>query len=303
MSKKMKIIILSGFLGSGKTSLLLNLLKMNNDEHHSKIAILMNEPGGFNVDSKIIGEETPYNELLNGCICCDLKHDVAVQISDLYHRYHPDYVIIEATGVAHPVEIYDACTDPVLTRIADVYNITTIVDAKRFLERFKYTETTRRLMEEQVKYADIVIVNKMDTAEDDERIEVMHQLLQINARAEMIETSFSKIDINLLEHKGSEQHAHVHMHHGISSVVYTFKGPIDSRAFVRWLTQLPDSVLRVKGFIKFRENKEQTILFQYAYGIPQYEEESMNLPLKLVVIGEGLEKQKIMDQLDQLQFS
>lgn len=263
----------------------------------------MNELGGFNVDSKIIGEETPYNELLNGCICCDLKHDVAVQISDLYHRHHPDYVIIEATGVAHPVEIYDACTDPVLTPIADVYNITTIVDAKRFLERNKYTESTRRLMEEQVKYADIVIVNKVDMIEDDERIEVTHQLLNINARATMTETSYSKIEFNLLEQKGNEQHAHVHMHHGISSVVYTFDGPVDSRAFVSWLMQLPDSVLRVKGFIKFRENKEQTVLFQYAYGIPQYEEEAMNLPLKLVVIGEGLDKHKIMDQLDQLQFS
>ncbi len=303
MSQKMKIIILSGFLGSGKTSLLLNILKHNKENNDSNIAILMNELGGFNIDSKIIGEETPYNELLNGCICCDLKQDVAVQISDLYHRHHPDYVIIEATGVAHPVEIYDACTDPVLTPIADVYNITTIVDAKRFLERNKYTESTRRLMEEQVKYADIVIVNKVDMIEDDERIEVTHQLSNINARATMTETSYSKIEFNLLEQKGNEQHAHVHMHHGISSVVYTFDGPIDSRAFVKWLTQLPDSVLRVKGFIKFRENKEQTVLFQYAYGIPQYEEEAMNLPLKLVVIGEGLDKHKIMDQLDQLQFS
>ncbi|UBH22861.1 GTP-binding protein [Macrococcus armenti] len=303
MNKKMKVIIVSGFLGSGKTSLLLQMIKNNQYEHKPKIAILMNELGGFNVDSKILGEDTPYNELLNGCICCDLKSDVAVQLSDLYYRHAPDFCIIEATGVAHPVEIYDACTDPVLTKFSEIQNITTIVDAKRYLERTKYTETTRKLMEEQVKYADIVVVNKMDLIDEAERIDLQHQLYSINQRAEMIETEYSKTNIDILSIKGHEVNAHIHMHHGITSMVYTFNGAIDSRAFVTWLSQLPDSVLRVKGFIKFRENKDQTVLFQYAYGIPQYEAEVMNMPLKLVIIGEGLEKQKLMDQLDQLQFS
>lgn len=302
MNKKMKVVIVSGFLGSGKTSLLMQMIKNNQYEQKPKIAILMNELGGFNVDSKILGEDTPYNELLNGCICCDLKSDVAVQLSDLYYRHAPDFCIIEATGVAHPVEIYDACTDPVLTKFTEIQNITTIVDAKRYLERTKYTETTRRLMEEQVKYADIVVINKMDLIDEAERIDLQHQLNSINQRAQMIETEYSKTIIDLLSIKGQEVNPQTHMHHGITSMVYTFNGAIDSRAFVTWLSQLPDSILRVKGFIKFRENKEQTVLFQYAYGIPQYESEMMNMPLKLVIIGEGLEKQKLMDQLDQLQF-
>ncbi|WP_414044803.1 CobW family GTP-binding protein [Macrococcus equi] len=298
--EKMQILIISGFLGSGKTTLLTQFIAQNKNK---KIAILMNELGGFNVDSKILGDDTPYNELLNGCICCDLKSDVAIQISDLYHRHHPELVIIEATGVAHPVEIYDACTDPAITKIAAVQNITTILDCSRYLNRNQLSQTTRRLMEEQVQYAHIVILNKIDLISDDEKEQVIESVKALNQKATLYETSFCKLDKDALNLLGDNITDHRHIHHGIQSVVYEFGGPVDARRFVEWLRQLPESILRVKGFMKFRENPEQVILFQYAYGIPQYEEEFMNLPLKLVIIGEQLDKEKILNQLDILQFN
>ncbi|MCE4955902.1 CobW family GTP-binding protein [Macrococcoides caseolyticum] len=297
--QKMKLLIISGFLGSGKTTLLSQMIKQNKNQ---KIAILMNELGGFNVDSKILGEDTPYNELLNGCICCDLKSDVAVQMNDLYHRHHPDIVIIEATGVAHPVEIYDACTDPVVTQIADVLNITTILDCARFLNRHQYSDTTRRLMEEQVKYAHIILLNKVDLVSKDDLLKLTDCIKVLNPNALCIETSYCEVTQNILDYTGETITEHRHMHHGIQSLVYEFKGAIDARQFVAWLRLLPDNILRVKGFIKFRENPEQVVLFQYAYGVPQYEEEMMNLPLKLVIIGESLDKQQLFNQLDVLQF-
>lgn len=297
---KMDILIISGFLGSGKTTLLSKIISQHHDK---KVAILMNELGGFNVDSKILGEDTPYNELLNGCICCDLKSDVAIQINDLYHRHHPDIIIIEATGVAHPVEIYDACTDPVVTQIAEVQNITTILDSSRFLERDKLSQTTRRLMEEQVKYAHIVILNKIDLITSTDKTDIIDSVKALNPKAMLIETSYCDIDQSVLDFYGDRITEHKHMHHGIQSCVYEFNGPIDARQFVEWLRNLPESILRVKGFIKFRENPEQVVLFQYAYGIPQYEEEMMNMPLKLVIIGEQLNKEKIFNQLDVLQFN
>ncbi|MCU7556247.1 CobW family GTP-binding protein [Macrococcus capreoli] len=297
--EKMQILIISGFLGSGKTTLLSHIIKENENR---KIAILMNELGGFNVDSKILGEDTPYNELLNGCICCDLKSDVAIQINDLYHRHHPELIIIEATGVAHPVEIYDACTDPSVTKIATVQNITTILDCSRFLNRKQYSQTTQRLMEEQVKYAHIVVLNKIDLISDAEKLEVVETVTALNPKGKLIETTYCTLPADALSLYGDCIDEHVHLHHGIQSVVYEFKGAIDARQFVAWLQRLPESVLRVKGFIKFRENPEQVVLFQYAYGIPQYEEEMMNLPLKLVIIGESLNKQQLLNQLDLLQF-
>lgn len=299
VNSKIQIIIISGFLGSGKTTLLAQIIKQNQNK---KIAILMNELGGFNVDSKILGEDTPYNELLNGCICCDLKSDVAIQINDLYHRHRPDIIIIEATGVAHPVEIYDACTDPTVTKIAEVQNITTVLDCSRYLNRTQLSQTTLRLMEEQVKYAHIVILNKIDLITPEEKARLIESVSAINPKGKLIEATYCVLDTEVLEMYGERIHEHQHMHHGIQSLVYEFKGAIDARQFVNWLRQLPDDILRIKGFIKFRENPEQVVLFQYAYGIPQYEEEMMNLPLKLVVIGEGLNKEKILNQLDILQF-
>lgn len=297
---KMQIIIISGFLGSGKTTLLSQIIAQHGEK---KIAILMNELGGFNVDSKILGEETPYNELLNGCICCDLKSDVAIQINDLHHRHHPELIIIEATGVAHPVEIYDACTDPTVTNIAVVQNITTILDGPRFLNRHQFTQTTKRLMEEQVKYAHIVMINKQDLLTEDELSQIEAVIQQLNPKATTYVTSYCKINTELLSFYGDRMSAHAHFHHGIESIVYEFKGAIEARQFVEWLRNLPETILRVKGYIKFREQPSQVVLFQYAYGIPQYEEEMMQLPLKLVIIGESLNKQQLLNQLDMLQFS
>lgn len=297
--REMDILIISGFLGSGKTTLLAQIIKKNKNK---KIAILMNELGGFNIDSKILGEDIPYNELLNGCICCDLKSDVAIQINDLYHRHQPELIIIEATGVAHPVEIYDACTEPSVTKIAQVLNITTILDCSRFLDRNKFSYTVKHLMEEQVKYAHIVILNKMDLITEDEQQQIVQQVTQLNPKAKQIHTTYCTLDTAQLEYYGTQIDEHKHMHHGIQSIVYEFSGAVDARQFVDWLRTLPDEILRIKGFIKFRENPAQVVLFQYAYGIPQYEEEMMNLPLKLVIIGEQLNKEKLLNQLDLLQF-
>lgn len=298
--EKSSLYIISGFLGSGKTTLLNHLIRRFPDK---KIAVLMNEFGGFNVDSTIVGDDVPMSELLNGCICCDLKADVEVQLHDLHHRYHPDIIIIEATGIAHPVEIFDACTAPSLTHLFYTPVVVTLVDGPRYLKRGELSATSRQLMEEQVKYAHILLLNKKDLLSEEEQKLLIEQVKQINATAVQHLTAHAQFPVDLFISEGTPLSGRAVHSHGIQSVVYTFNGAVDSHRFVDWLRQLPDSVLRVKGFIKFRENKDQTVLFQYAYGIPQYEAEIMNMPLKLVIIGEGLNKRQLFDQLDQLQFN
>jgi len=297
---KIKLYIISGFLGSGKTTLLKQMLTQ---WQNKKVAILMNEIGQFNVDSIILGDDISMNELLNGCICCDLKSDVEVQLHDIRHRYQPDIIIIEATGVAHPVEIYDACLAPSLTSFIQIQSILALVDGPRFLDRSKYSVTTIQLMEEQVRYAHSVIINKKDLMKEEEVDLVTRQIKQLNPSGDIYVTSYSSIPDSVFELEGEKRVTHQHRHHGIQSMTYTFSSPVDSRQFVNWLRELPVSVLRIKGYIKFRENPAQVVLFQYSYGIPQYVSEEMNLPLKLVIIGEQLDKNKILDQLDQLQFS
>lgn len=110
---KTELIILTGFLGSGKSTWLTKLLQQEKLRGR-KTAVLMNELGDYSVDTAIVGEDVPLQELLRGCICCTLKDEVEIQLLNLYMLHQPEVIYIEATGVAHPMEIIDACMSPLI---------------------------------------------------------------------------------------------------------------------------------------------------------------------------------------------
>nr|WP_263314061.1 GTP-binding protein [Mammaliicoccus sp. Marseille-Q6498] len=300
---KMAITVLTGFLGSGKTTLLQRLI-LKAKEAGQKVAIIMNEFGSFDVDSQILGDDVSTKSLLNGCICCSLKDDMEVVLHNLYHKEKPDLVLIEATGIAHPVEVVEACQNPTLIDKVKMPFIIGVMDGKRYLERDRYTKQTKLLMEEQMTYAHVIVVNKSDELSTQEKDLLKTSLSSIRHQPEIHFTNYSNIDDlrmpeNVLINVESG-HSH---HHGIQSMNYTFSGPIDMSMLISFLRQLPDSVLRIKGYVKFQEEPNQTYLFQYAFGVPQYEPEIMNMPLTLVIIGESLDKAYLRNKLDMLNFS
>ncbi len=300
---KMAVTILTGFLGSGKTTLLQRLI-MKAKESGQKVAIIMNEFGSFDVDSNLLGDDVSTQSLLNGCICCSLKDDIEVVLHNLYHKDQPDLVLIEATGIAHPVEVVDACQNPTLIDKVEMPTIIGVMDGKRYLERSRYTVQTKQLMEEQMLYSHLIIINKSDELSDEEKASLETSLQTIKYQPVLHFTQFSNIDgVEIPVNEAlSLQTKHSH-HHGIQSINYTFSGPIEMELLMNFLRQLPDSILRIKGFLKFREEPEQTYLFQYAFGVPQYEPEIMNMPLTIVIIGESLDKANIRNKLDMLNFS
>lgn len=300
---KMAVTILTGFLGSGKTTLLQRLI-MKAKESGQKVAIIMNEFGSFDVDSNLLGDDVSTQSLLNGCICCSLKDDIEVVLHNLYHKDQPDLVLIEATGIAHPVEVVDACQNPTLIDKVEMPTIIGVMDGKRYLERSRYTVQTKQLMEEQMLYSHLIIINKSDELSDEEKASLETSLQTIKHQPVLNFTQFSNIDgVEIPVNEAlSLQTKHSH-HHGIQSINYTFSGPIEMELLMNFLRQLPDSILRIKGFLKFREEPEQTYLFQYAFGVPQYEPEIMNMPLTIVIIGESLDKANIRNKLDMLNFS
>ncbi|MCJ0908191.1 CobW family GTP-binding protein [Mammaliicoccus sciuri] len=300
---KMAVTILTGFLGSGKTTLLQRLI-MKAKESGQKVAIIMNEFGSFDVDSNLLGDDVSTQSLLNGCICCSLKDDIEVVLHNLYHKDQPDLVLIEATGIAHPVELVDACQNPTLIDKVEMPTIIGVMDGKRYLERTRYTVQTKQLMEEQMLYSHLIIINKSDELSDEEKVSLETSLQSIKHQPVLHFTQFSNIDgVEIPVNEAlSLQTKHSH-HHGIQSINYTFSGPIEMELLMNFLRQLPDSILRIKGFVKFREEPEQTYLFQYAFGVPQYEPEIMNMPLTIVIIGESIDKASIRNKLDMLNFS
>ncbi|HDK7770525.1 TPA: GTP-binding protein [Staphylococcus aureus] len=302
--EKIRISIINGFLGSGKTTLLTHYISelLKNDE---KIKIIMNEFGTFDIDSNSISNKIEVHSLINGCVCCDLKQELVYELKAIALKGDVNHVIIEATGIAHPLELLVACQDPQIVNFFEKPIIYGVLDATRFLERHQYTENTVSLMEDQLKLSDMIIINKIDLVTDDSLEKIDKQLSIICASIPTYKTTYGQVSLEELDLPGKDREisSHHHHHHGIKSMTYTFTGPIDRQLFYQFIMKLPESVLRLKGYVSFRDQPNAIYEFQYAYGLPDYGIIGMQLPLTIVIIGETLDTNHIRNQLDMLQFT
>ena len=164
----MKLIILGGFLGSGKTSVLIPLAKemvasSGGADGSTKVAIIENEIGQVGVDTAFTEGSGLYTtELFNGCVCCTIASSLIDSLNKLEEQMHPEFVVLETTGLARP---YD-----VATQLWDYYdegmNITliTVVDASRWL---RISRVAGALVDEQVDHSNYVLLNKIDATDED----------------------------------------------------------------------------------------------------------------------------------------
>lgn len=185
MEEKPKVLILSGFLGSGKTTVLMQLIRhlrrKGGDDY--RIAIIENEIGSASVDSSII-EDAGYSvtEMLAGCVCCTLIGQLVPALDKLAREMHPDLVILEATGVATP----GTMRDNIVKYGGNDVRVVTIVDASRWR---RIVVALHILLEGQVEPADVVLVNKVDLADEDVIAEVERDVRQMNAGVPLIRAS------------------------------------------------------------------------------------------------------------------
>ena len=165
---KMKLIILGGFLGSGKTTVLMPLADeiVNNIEggDKNKLCIIENEIGTVSIDSAFAdGELYEERELANGCICCSLFGPLVDCLEEIEKSMNPEWVVLEATGLARPMNI----TEQLWDFYDENMNITTIVmiDATRWM---KITKIKPELVYDQIDSADYILLNKRDLVGEDE---------------------------------------------------------------------------------------------------------------------------------------
>ncbi|MCQ6276003.1 GTP-binding protein [Bacillus sp. V3B] len=301
MKKNVDIYILGGFLGSGKTTLLKNLL-MEEKERNRKVAVLMNELGEYSVDTGIIGTDVTLTELLDGCICCTMKDEVELQLLKLYQEEQPDVIYIETTGVAHPIEILDACLSPVIGPYVQVKSIISIVDAKRWLDRTQLSDQLQKLLEEQVRYGDNILLNKTDCVSFEELETIQTELKEINSRAQLSLTTFGDVPLSKFRTSREKnddlnrEELHVHYHLHIRTMTYSFQEDIDRSDFEYWLKALSPNIFRVKGFVRFKDDP-RTHLVQYAYGVPYIFAQPMEFPTNLILIGNNLDKEQVKKDL------
>ena len=178
----MKILLLSGFLGSGKTSALLQLasyLVRSSGKEGTSVMIIENEIGEVGVDDKVLkARGLQFKELFAGCACCTGGADLLSDIRTIRNTLDPAWIIIEATGVAYPLQIkenVEACFHiPV--------KILALADAKRWKRLHAYMA---QLIEGQVDSADCILLNKVDLVEEAEADAIVAELRGYNAAAEI----------------------------------------------------------------------------------------------------------------------
>ncbi|OMF27523.1 CobW family GTP-binding protein [Paenibacillus peoriae] len=230
------IVVLSGFLGSGKTTLLQHALAYYK-EKGLKPAILMNELGDVNLDGSLVNGQAPMKEMLSGCICCTIRGDLGVELMNLADEYKPDVIIVECTGVANPMEIVDAVTDASIYSSMILQSVITVIDAHQFLDFASGNERSKslRLMQDQLRCASKLIINKTDLLAAGELQKVQALVKELNPYALTVSTQRSDVDAGIFfstqgeermdvlrhkesavdiesEHPHSENHLHTYDH-------------------------------------------------------------------------------------------
>ena len=218
-NKIVPITLLTGYLGSGKTTLINHIL--NNQEGY-KVAVIVNDIGEVNIDADLISKGGVVNQtddslvpLTNGCICCTLKVDLMQQIVDLIKTGQFDYILIEASGICEPIPIAQTIT--VLSESTEQYglpkicrldNVVSVVDALRLASEFGCGENLvkediedediENLLIQQIEFCNIIILNKVDEISKEELQKVKAIIKKLQPNAQIIETNYGKVDTDEL---------------------------------------------------------------------------------------------------------
>ncbi len=177
----MRILILGGFLGSGKTSLLMGLAhflaREAKEQEPPRVIILENEAGAQGVDDALLRSRGfEVENLFAGCACCTVGTELIQSISYIEEKYAPDWMILETTGLAYPGLI----RDNLFAALNKTCRICTVVDAQRFTRIFKPMEA---LLKGQISCADIVLINKIDLVDEHTIQKCEDMVRQMNEKA------------------------------------------------------------------------------------------------------------------------
>ncbi|MCT4702473.1 GTP-binding protein [Enterobacteriaceae bacterium H20N1] len=209
-----KTNLITGFLGSGKTTTILHLLA--NKPSNEKWAVLVNEFGEVGIDGALLADSGALlKEIAGGCMCCVNGLPMQVGLNTLLRQAKPDRLLIEPTGLGHPKQILDMLTAEVYQPWIDLKATLCLLDARQLLDERAVNNDNFR---DQLAAADIIVANKNDRATDESRRALADWQQQHAAGREIIQAEKGKIDValldnlrqNLRELPGSAEHSHSH---------------------------------------------------------------------------------------------
>ena len=201
-SAKIPVTILTGFLGSGKTTFLNYILREN---HGKRIAIIENEFGEINIDADlVVSSDEEIYEMTNGCICCvtSVRGDLLEVIRKLMSRRDRiDYILLETSGLADPMPVAQAffVDDAVLDEVA-LDAIVTLIDSKHIeqhLDDIRYDGIDNQAVD-QIVSADRIIVNKVDLVDEDTVERIQRRIRTLNQRSEIDRSSYAEVNLDAI---------------------------------------------------------------------------------------------------------
>lgn len=319
------VTIITGFLGSGKTTLLNHILS---NQEGLKTAVLVNEFGEIGIDNELLittGDDMV--ELSNGCICCTINNDLVNAVYKVLERSDKiDYLVVETTGLADPLPVALTFLGTDLRDLTRLDSIVTVVDAENFsLDLFN-----SQAAQSQITYGDIILLNKADLVDEADLDALEVRIRDMREGARILRTSHSQVPLSLILSVGlfesdryfetkDEGHSHDHAHHdhadhdhdhhhhsdhlendGFTSISFASDRPFAIRKFQHFLdNQLPSTVFRAKGILWFEESPKRHIFHLSGKRFSLDDEDWKGEPKnQLVLIGQGLDHEKLRSQLD-----
>ncbi|WP_372652168.1 GTP-binding protein [Halobacteriovorax sp.] len=204
MKELIPVTLVVGFLGSGKTTFINNIL---NGDHGKKIAVIENEFGEIGIDDEILtGSDDLFVEMSNGCICCSMRGDLVESLSKLLSKSKDfEHIVIEATGMANPGPIIETFfSSEELSASFSLDSVVGLVDGAHFkmnVEKFENNEQIA--FYDQIAFSESILLNKVDMIDQTEIERIKESILKRNPHVSVIETTQAKVDLSKVMGKKS----------------------------------------------------------------------------------------------------